>query len=248
MSELHLGSGRQVRIGIVVGTERGRFGEWDVPTAMLPRSYVDLIEEAGALPVLFPASDAITREPALVLDLVDGLLLAGGRDLGAALYDAERHPRTDPSDPTRDRAELAVARLAIERDVPVLGICRGMQLLNVLRGGTLEQHLPDVVGHEEHSSSAGSFRRHEVAIVAGSLLADCYAQSSAVGVHTAHHQAVARLGDGLVATAYSVPDVVVEAVELPGREFVLGVQWHPEQDESTPVIPALVEHARRRLS
>src|SRR5581483_11760080 len=174
-----------------------------------------------------------------------GLILAGGNDIDPACYGAERHPETRHTLPERDRAELGLTRRAVERDIPVLGICRGMQLINVAFGGTLRQHLPDELGHEEHRRTPGSFEGsdHDVRLTAGSLAA----RAAAEEIHSTkshHHQGVAIVGAGLEVTGISTLDDLPEAVEAPGRRFVLGVQWHPEADERSRVVGALVERAR----
>jgi putative glutamine amidotransferase len=178
-----------------------------------------------------------------VLDRVDALLLAGGVDLDPRSYGGEPDPRGGETVPERDEFELALARRALERDMPVLGICRGMQLLNVACGGTLEQHLPDRLGHEEHRHTPGAYADHEVALEPGSLAARA-AGTERCAVKSHHHQGVAQLGDGLVASGHSLPDGVVEAVEDPDRRFALGVLWHPEEDRSSRVIAALAEEVR----
>lgn len=235
-----------VRIGVIVGTDDASVGAWHVPAAVLPSSYIRSIEGAGGLPIAFPATDALVERPQLLLDLVDAVVLAGGRDVDPACYGASRHPGTDPSDRLRDAVELAVVRAALESDLPVLAICRGMQVLNIAVGGTIEQHLPDRLGHRNHAEKPGSFGRHAIRIVEGSRLAQVYENRDDTAVHTYHHQGIDALGDGLVAVAYSDPDDVVEAVESITHNFVLGVQWHPEQDEQTPLFAALIAHVRDR--
>jgi putative glutamine amidotransferase len=172
------------------------------------------------------------------------LVLAGGSDLDPASYGAERDPRTGHSWPERDRFELALVREALERRLPLLGLCRGMQVLNVARGGTLVQHLPDVLGDDRHLAAPGTWAEHEVRLEPGSL-AERAAGAERISVQTHHHQGIAELGEGLVATGWSEPEGVVEAIELPGHEFALGVLWHPEQGDPA-VIGALVEAARGR--
>lgn len=238
-----------VRVGIIVGTETGRFGPWEIPAATLPRSYVTAVQGAGAVPILYPAGAELIAHPEIILDGVDAVILAGGRDIGPDTYDERPHPRTDAPDGLRDRAELALARAAVAADVPTLGICRGMQLLNIVFGGTLDQHIPDSLGHDDHSASHGTFRRHDVTFSPGSLASRAYRSQLSTSIFTAHHQGLGRLGTGLVVTARSVPDSVIEAIESPEHHFVLGVQWHPEQETDSPVFEALAAEARtRRLS
>ncbi|MFL5893410.1 MAG: gamma-glutamyl-gamma-aminobutyrate hydrolase family protein, partial [Solirubrobacterales bacterium] len=174
-----------------------------------------------------------------------GLLLAGGADVDPASYGAESHPQTGVTWPERDRFEIALTRRSIERGLPVLGACRGMQILNVALGGTLHQHLPDVVGTDVHCHTPGVFGDHEVRLEPGSLAARAVGSERAP-VKSHHHQGIAELGDGLVATGWS-DDGLIEAVELPGGPYVLGVLWHPEEDEANNVIASLVEAARAKV-
>ncbi len=181
-----------------------------------------------------------------MLDLIDGLILAGGADIDPANYGAARHPETTDTVPERDRAELALTRRAVERDLPVLGICRGMQLLNIAFGGTLIQHLPDEVGHENHRINPGSFdgSDHDVRLAEGSLAAEAAGETAHV-TKSHHHQAIDRVGAGLTVTGHSTLDDLPETVEAPAKHFVLGVQWHPEADERSRVVGALVHAATR---
>ena len=181
-----------------------------------------------------------------MLDRVDGLMLAGGADIDPAAYGAEPHPPTIGCVPERDAFEIALVRRALERDLPVLGICRGMQIMNVACGGTLHQHLPELLGHEEHRRVLGSFdgADHDVRLAPGSLAARA-AGEELHATKSHHHQGVDRVGDGLVVTGWAVLDDLPEAIELPGNRFALGVQWHPEADETSRLIAALVEHAGR---
>ena len=177
--------------------------------------------------------------------MLDALVLAGGADVDPASYGAEPHRCTTGTRPERDAAEIPLARRALERDLPLLGICRGMQLMNVALGGTLIQHLPDDVGHGDHRRHLGSFddADHDVRLAPGSLAARaCGELTHATKSH--HHQAVDRLGEGLVASGWSVLDDLVEAIEVPGARWALGVQWHPEVDPASGVVAALVREAR----
>ncbi len=195
--------------------------------------------------VMIPPDPELERDPDPILDLIDALILAGGNDIDPANYGADRHPKTAETVPTRDAVELALTRRAWERDIPVLGICRGMQLINVALGGTLIQHLPDKFGHEEHRRFLGSFdgADHDVRLTAGSLAASAAGEVVHV-TKSHHHQGIDLLGEGLEITGYSTLDNLPEAVEAPGHRFVLGVQWHPEADERSQVVGALVNEAR----
>jgi putative glutamine amidotransferase len=231
-------------IGICTALERARWTVWENDAFLLSRAYVDAVQEAGGLVYMVPPDACTAEEPDATLDGVDGLVLAGGADISPAAYGAEPHPCTKGTRPERDAAEIPLARRAIERDIPVLGICRGMQLLNVALGGTLIQHLPDDVGHGDHRRHLGSFddADHDVRLAPGSLAARACGELLH-GTKSHHHQGVDRLGDGLVASGWSVLDDLVEAIELPGARWALGVQWHPEVDPASGVVAALVDAA-----
>ena len=232
-------------IGICAALARARWGVWERDAALLAFSYIEAIQRAGGMAVMIPPDDRFEEDPDEILDLLDGLILAGGNDIDPACYGADPHPETHHLVPERDRAELALATRAVERDMPVLGICRGMQLLNVAFGGTLRQHLPEELGHEEHRRTPGSFdgSDHDVRLTAGSL-ASRAAGEQVHATKSHHHQGVATVGDGLKVTGHSTIDDLPEAIEAPGRRFVLGVQWHPEADEQSRVVAAIVEQAR----
>ena len=228
-------------IGICGAVEQAQWGVWDLPTVLLPLDYVAAVQRAGGLALIIPPDPEFDPGHADVLELLDGLLLAGGADIDPAAYGAERGPQTTHTVPERDDAEIALAQLAIARDLPTLGICRGMQLLNVARGGTLHQHLPDLVGHEDHRPNPGTFdgSEHDVELGAGSLAARAAGeQTHRTRQH--HHQGVDSVGAGFTVTGRSALDDLPEAIELPGRRFVLGVQWHPEADPGSAVIEAFV--------
>jgi putative glutamine amidotransferase len=236
-------------IGICTAVARANWGAWqDREAALLAFSYIGAIQRAGGLAVMIPPDERLEHDPDAMLDLLDGLILAGGNDIDPAAYGADPHPETHHIVPERDRSELALARRAVERDMPLLGICRGMQLINVAFGGTLRQHLPEELGHEEHRRRLGSFEGadHDVRLTPGSLAARA-AGEELHGTKSHHHQGVATVGEGLEVTGYSVLDELPEALEAPGRRFVLGVQWHPEADERSRIVGALVEEARTAL-
>jgi putative glutamine amidotransferase len=233
---------RRPTVGITAATETVSYGPWEeVPAVMSPVRYVRAVQRAGGRAVLLPPDPEDTRDPGGVLDLIDALLLTGGAgDLDPDLYGQEGHPTTGPVHEDRDAYELALARAVLEREMPTLGVCRGMQVLNLAYGGTLEQHVPDVVGHEEHRHTPGTFADHEVRLEPDSLAARAAgAERTAVKSH--HHQGVREIGDGLRVTGWSTMDDIVEALEDPGRKFVLGVLWHPEEDERSKLIEALVK-------
>ena len=236
-------------IGLCASLERASWGVWSSQAHLLPREYADAVHRAGGLALLVPSDAELEQHPDEVLDLLDGLLLAGGADVDPRFYGADAHPETKGATPERDTFEIALARRAIERDMPMLAVCRGMQVVNVALGGTLHQHLPDVVGHGEHRRVLGSFAGadHDVRLQPGSLAA----RSAGEEVHVTkshHHQGVDELGQGLVVTGRSDLDELPEAIELPDRRFVLGVQWHPEADEHSRLIAALVEEAAQAAS
>jgi putative glutamine amidotransferase len=231
-------------IGIVAALEQARWSHWDEQAYLLPRNYVDAVRRAGGIALILPTDPRAEDEPGPWLDLLDGLILAGGADIDPSAYGAERHATVVATTPERDAFELALTRGALERDVPFLGICRGMQLMNVARGGTLLQHLPETHGHEDHRRVLGSFdgADHDVRLEPGSLAARA-AGEERHGTKSHHHQGVDRLGDGLQVTGWAELDELPEAIELPGRRFALGVQWHPEADELSRVIESFVKEA-----
>jgi putative glutamine amidotransferase len=231
-------------IGICAAVERARWGVWDTGAVLLPREYSDAVQRAGGLALLLPPDPVLVQDPDEILDLLDGLLMAGGSDIDPSTYGAQAHPETRGTVLERDDFELALARRALERDLPFLGICRGMQLMNVARGGTLIQHLPDTHGHEDHRRSPGSFddADHDVRLQDGSLVARAAGETE----HSSkshHHQGIDRLGDGLRVTGWSQLDDLPEAIEDPSHSWALGVQWHPEVDETSRIVGALVTQA-----
>ena len=224
-------------IGITAYLEQARWGVWHTDAVLLPRSYVDSVRNAGGIPVLLPPVGADTG----VLSAVDALVLAGGADVEPERYGQRAGDKT-VTRPERDAFEFVLANAALDRGLPVLGVCRGMQVLNVALGGSLTQHLPDRVGHTEHQPSPGVYGPGQVTLAAGSRVARILGTETKCQCY--HHQAVDRLGDGLVASGWAA-DGTIEAVELPGEEFVVGVQWHPEQDvQEVRLFAALVEAAR----
>jgi putative glutamine amidotransferase len=237
-------SDRPPLIGVCTELVDAHWGVWEGRAALLEVPYIAAIQRAGGLALMIPPDPRLESDPDTVLDLIDGLVLVGGADVDPSSYGAEPHPLTNGTVPERDRSELALARRAVEREIPVLGICRGMQLLNVATGGSLRQHVPDDVGHEEHRRNPGSFENseHEVRLEQGSLAA----RAAGEELHTIkshHHQGIAEVGEGLRVTGVSVLDDLPEAIETEGQAFCLGVQWHPEADERSAVLGALVRAA-----
>lgn len=231
---------RAARIGLTTYREPAAWGVWQEPADLLPASYAEGVRIAGGVAMLLPPGDNACVGSAL--DGLHGLLLAGGADVDPARYGAPRAAATGPARADRDEWELALCAAAIERDLPVLAVCRGMQVLNVVLGGTLQQHLPDVVGSDLHCPTTGEHGRHDVRTAPGSALAAMFGERAAVATY--HHQSVDRLGDGLTATGWA-DDGVVEAVELDGRAWVIGVQWHPEVFGGAPLFEAFVRACNR---
>jgi gamma-glutamyl-gamma-aminobutyrate hydrolase PuuD len=226
-------------IGITAYAEPSvRWGVWDLPAALIPLSYVRAIETAGGRALLVPPSEGGIEE---TLGALDGLLFSGGSDLDPAEYGQEPHPETNGVRPDRDRGELALLTAALERDMPVLAVCRGSQVLNVARGGDLVQHLPDAVGDEKHKHTPGVFADHGVELKAGSRLGSLLGDRAPVKSH--HHQGFGRVGEGLVEAAWA-DDGTLEALEDPGKRFAVGVLWHPEEGEDAALFQALVDEAR----
>ena len=235
-------------IGICTPLERARWGVWDLDAFLLPRNYVDAVRRAGAMALLLAPDPVHVEDPDEVLDRIDGLMLAGGADIDPQTYGAARHPETIGCVLERDLFEIALARRALERDLPLLGICRGVQIINVAYCGTLHQHLPELLGHGDHRRVLGSFdgADHDVRLAPGSLAARA-AGEELHATKSHHHQGIDRVGDGLDVTGWATDDDLPEALELPGNGFALGVQWHPEADETSRLIGALVEHAAQRV-
>ncbi len=243
-------SARRPIIGIATALERASYGVWQGgECALLQFSYIEAIQQAGAMALMLPPDAALVENPDEILDRIDALVLAGGCDIDPVHYGQEQHLETVGLVPPRDEFEFALLERAIERDMPTLCICRGMQVLNVIRGGTLIQHLPDVLHHDEHRRNIGTFdgNEHDVQLVPGSLAAQA-AGGEVTMTKSHHHQAIDELGEGLVVTGRSAGDDLAEAIELPDSGFVLGVQWHPEADTSSRIMSALVEEARQRSS
>ncbi len=234
-------------IAITGGYDRAtRSDDWTGEALFVPGDYTRAVEAAGAIPLVIPPSTGALGHPEALLAAVDGVLITGGWDIAPEHYGQDRHPETEAADPERDRLELALTRGAIERDIPVLGICRGMQLINIVTGGTLHQHLPEVVGHHDHRGRDATFdrNRHDVRLQSRSLVAT-HEATTVLHAASHHHQGIDALGDGLTVTGWA-QDGVTEAVELDDHPFALGVQWHPEVDRRSPLVHALVTAATGR--
>jgi putative glutamine amidotransferase len=226
-------------IGISAYCEVAKWGVWEQRATLLTQTYVDAVAGAGGVPVVLPPVPGIED----AIDRLDGLIISGGPDVSPDRYGQERGPHTKVVRPDRDAAELALFAGAVQRGLPVLGICRGMQLMNVALGGTLIQHLPDVVGHDGHSPAQNGMGEHKVEIGESGRLAAIVGPGH-VAVPTHHHQGIDRLADGLTPTAWS-EDGMIEAFELDAgaHPFALAVQWHPEASTEHGLFRALVEAA-----
>jgi putative glutamine amidotransferase len=224
-------------VGVTTYVTAANFGDWEMETALVPAQYVHAVEVAGGRAVLVPPRDDAVEE---TLDVLDGIIFSGGSDLGPETYSAEPHPETKGVVPARDRGELALLEGALGRDMPLLAICRGSQVLNVALGGDLEQHLPDVVGHDRHKHTSGTFADHDVELDPQTRVGRLLGDRAPVKSH--HHQGFGRLGDGL-AVAARADDGTIEAIEDPSRRFALGVLWHPEAGEDMKLFEELVREA-----
>jgi putative glutamine amidotransferase len=225
-------------IGITSYVVPARWAYWELEAALVPLDYVRSVERAGGRPLLVPPAEEGVEE---TLDALDGVIFSGGSDLDPGLYEQEAHPETTGVIEERDRFELALLEGALARDMPVLAICRGSQVLNVVRGGDLVQHLPDVVGHERHKHTPGVFADHDVELEAGTRLGELLGGEHAP-VKSHHHQGFGRVGEGLRVAARA-DDGTIEAVEDPSARFALGVLWHPEAGEDKKLFEALVAEA-----
>jgi putative glutamine amidotransferase len=230
-------------IGLTTYLEQAQTGVWDVQAAFLPKVYFEAVTRAGGIAVLLPPQPVNAEIANEVLEGLDGLIITGGKDVNPARYGQEPHPTTDEPRLDRDEWEDVLLTAAIERDLPFLGICRGAQVLNVALGGTLVQHLPDVIGTTRYNLGGGEFANNPVAVEPGSTLGALI--GNAIDVKSYHHQAIDEVADGLTVTARS-DDGVIQAVELDGVTFGLGVQWHPEQgaEEDAKLFVGLVDAAR----
>lgn len=228
-------------VGITSYAQPARWGVWELPAALVPWSYVESVERAGGRALLVPPSTEGVGETIAALD---GLIFSGGIDIDPEQYGHERHPSTDAAQRRRDEGELALLEAALTADLPTLAICRGFQLLNVLRGGDLIQHLPETVGHEGHREVPGTFSEHPVEVKEGTRL-ETILGARHPAVKSSHHQGIGRVGEGLVETAWA-EDGSLEGLEDPTRRFAVAVLWHPEMEEDDKrLFEALVAEAKR---
>ena len=236
-------SERTPNIGVTCNIEVVRYGIWTEPAAMVPLTYVRAIARAGGRPLLIAPTAADLDDPSELLDLLDGVLVSGGADVDPGAYGERPHAETAAAAADRDAFELLLVRAASERDLPCLGVCRGMHVVNVAYGGSLEQHLPDRLDHDIHRGDGTDFADHRVEVEPESLAA-LAAGATDVAVKSYHHQGVARIGSGLRVTARAAGDGTVEAIEDEQRRFMLGVLWHPEEDEADRLVAAFVRECR----
>lgn len=224
-------------VGITTYVTPAKWSYWEREAVLVPAEYVRAIERAGGRALLVPPSADEVDE---TLDVLDGILFSGGSDLDPDFYGQEAHPETFGVVEERDRAELALLEAALARDLPVLAVCRGSQVLNVVRGGGLVQHLPDVVGDEKHKHTPGTFADHDVRLETGSRVGTLLGERAPVKSH--HHQGFGELGKGLTAVAWA-DDGTLEAIEDPSRRFAVGVLWHPEAGEDARLFQEFVRQA-----
>lgn len=228
-------------IGLTTYLQQAQTGVWDLPAVFLQKDYLDAITVAGGIAVLLPPQPVDADTAARVLDGLEGLIITGGRDINPIRYGHQPHPNTEAPAHDRDDWEFALLHGALRRGMPVLGICRGAQLLNVALGGTLNQSLPDTLGHNGHQRGNGVFGTSMLSVVAGSRLAALVSDGAEVQCY--HRQAIDRLGEGLVVSARDA-EGVIEAIEVPGDKFVVAVQWHPEVGpDSSRLFSGMVEAA-----
>lgn len=231
-------------IGVTTYLERSVTGVWDVMASFLPKLYIDGVTDAGGIAVLLPPQPVDEAIAARVVGGLDGLIIAGGADVDPRLYGQEFHPATGAPREDRDAWELALTRAALAADLPYFGICRGAQILNVAYGGTLVQHLPDVIGDERYQPGPAVFGDQTMTVEPGTCLAGVVGQEVDGKVY--HHQAIDEVGDGLTVTART-DDGVIEALEVPGHRYAVAVQWHPEvTTQDRRLFAGLVAAAKER--
>jgi len=248
-----MGTSSRPIIGLTSYLEQAQTGVWDLPASFLPKIYFEAVTDAGGIAVLLPPQPADAEIAASIIQGLDGLILTGGKDVDPARYGQEAHPTTDVPRRDRDSFEDALLRAAIDANLPFLGICRGAQMLNVVLGGTIIQHLPDVIGSARYGAGGGTFLVNDVAVEPESTLSALLGGDSSVAVKSYHHQAIDRVADGLVVSGRA-DDGVIQAVELPTVDFGVAVQWHPEEDAKsdarlfTGVVEAAARYREQRRS
>jgi putative glutamine amidotransferase len=231
-------------VGVTAGEHDARWGAWGARAVLLTSAYLRAVESGGGLPIVVPPAPGAAEQ---VVGRLDALVLTGGADVDPARYGQAPHPETRPADPARDRSELELAAAAGAAGLPLLAVCRGVQVLNVARGGTLHQHLADLPGAVEHAAAPGSYGRHRVRIEPGSRVGRAMVDRTEAEVPTHHHQGIDVPGEGLRPSAWA-DDGTVEALEDPAAPFLVGIQWHPEQGEDRSLFLALVRAAAGRMS
>jgi putative glutamine amidotransferase len=235
-------------IGLTTYLEQSKTGVWDVPASFLPKVYFDAVNRAGGIAVLIPPQPVDSADANRILDSLDGLIICGGKDVNPELYGATPHPTTDEPRLDRDALEDALLTAALERDLPFLGICRGAQIFNVNQGGTLIQHLPDVIGDDRYQKGGGVFNTVDTDVTAGTKLAAVLGSTTPVAAEVYHHQAIDEVAPGLTVSSRTA-DGVIEAVEITSKPFAIAVQWHPEETpEDLRLFEGLVEAARNYRS
>jgi putative glutamine amidotransferase len=246
-----MGTSSRPIIGLTSYLEQAQTGAWDLPASFLPKIYFEAVTDAGGIAVLLPPQPVDSEIAALLIQGLDGLILTGGKDVDPARYGQEPHPNTDVPRKDRDAFEDALLRAAIKENVPFLGICRGAQMLNVVLGGTIIQHLPDVIGSTRYSAGGGTFRVNDVAVAPDTTLSGLLGGDDSIAVKSYHHQAIDALAEGLIVSARG-DDGIIQAVELPSVDFGVAVQWHPEEDAKkdgrlfTGVIEAAARYRAQR--
>jgi putative glutamine amidotransferase len=235
--------GSKPLIGITTYLEQSQTGVWDVPASFLPKVYLDAVTNAGGIAILLPPQPVDEDIATGVVNSLDGLIVAGGKDVDPARYGQKPHPTTDEPRLDRDAWEDALLKAAIDTELPFLAICRGLQILNVALGGTLHQHLPDVVGDARFSGENGVFSVNQVEVGQSGVLPNLLEGTPALTVRSYHHQGIDEVAPGLTVTAQS--DGVIQALELDSVPFGVAVQWHPEQSpEDLRLFEGLIEAAR----
>jgi putative glutamine amidotransferase len=232
-------------IGLSTYRSPAQMDGYDTDFVALPAQYLEAITRGGGVGVLIPPQPLTEKDAWRILKGLDGLVICGGWDIEPQRYGQEPSPRMEATDPLRDATEDTLLGVALQLDMPVVGICRGAQMLNVHLGGTLHQHVPDVTGSDIYRKPGGLFTREEMSLEPGSTLATIFDNDRSVPGPVQHHQAIDQVAEGLVVTARG-PDGIVQGVEAPGKTFCVAVQWHPEENlDDVRIFSSLVDQARR---